>query len=577
VRRLGTVTAVAAVLFGLFWCYLLQSRTQGADSDSAGQVLQGWDMMHGNLLLRGWVTSDVSFYTFEIPVDGLVAAVDGLRTDVIHIAASIEYALLVLFAALVAAGPARDRQDGAPVGGAGSRVVRGLIAAGIMVAPGTWQGSGVLLGAPDHTAIGVPVLIVLLLVDRLVPRRWLPAVATLLLTFVLLVWAQLDDLVGTLSGAVPLAVVCGGSAAAVAIAALYRRLAGPGRGRRGRPASHPEPALGAAQSPAYNAALAVLALGSFGVTELLVKGIVHAGGFYLRAIPAGSQISHWATVPAQLHALAENLLILFGANFWGLPQPQAAIAYLHLICLALALVGLVVSIARWRTADRVTRALVVGIIVMLVAGAASPLMIIVGGTHEIAVVLPLGAALGGRVVGPWLAARAGSGQFARAGRKARATAAGVLAAAGLGLLCCLGYAAAQPARPPHDAAIADWLLTHHLTSGLGGYWTANITTLITGGEVRIAPVTSGGTYGYLWESKESWFDPHVSSANFILTTTQQQGGEDVSLKDALAWYGKPAQSYVVGQYTVLVYNPNRNLLETTIQPVPSQLSAPKSR
>jgi len=571
VRGLGAVTAVAAVLFGLFWCYLLQSRTQGADSDSAGQVLQGWDMVHGNLLLRGWVTSDVSFYTFEIPVDGLVAAVDGLRTDVIHIAASIEYALLVLFAALVAAGPGRDRQDGAAAGGAGSRVVRGLVAAGIMVAPGTWQGSGVLLEAPDHTAVGVPVLIVLLVVDRLVPRRWRPAAATLLLTFVLLVWAQLDDLVGTLSGAVPLAVVCGGSAAAVAIAAGYRRLAGPGRGRPGRP----ESALPVAQSPAYNAALAVLAVASFGVTELLVKAISHAGGFYLRAIPAGSQISHWATVPAQLRALAENLLILFGANFWGLPQPQAAIAYLHLICLALALVGLVVSIARWRTADRVTRALVVGIIVMLVAGAASPLMIIGGGTHEIAVVLPLGAALGGRVVGPWLATRAGSGQLARAEHRARATAAGVLAAAGLGLLCCLGYAAAQPARPPHDAAIADWLLAHHLTSGLGGYWNANITTLITGGEVRVAPVTSGGIYGYLWESKESWFDPHVSSANCIVTTTQQEGGEDVPLKDALAWYGKPAQSYVVGQYTVLVYN--RNLLQTTIRPVPSQLSAPKTR
>ena len=297
------------------------------------------------------------------------------------------------------------------------------------------------------------------------------------------------------------------------IAAGFRRLAGPGGGgAAGAPGRSPPAAF--AQSPAYNAALAVLAAASFGVTELLVKGILHAGGFYLRAIPAGSQISHWATVPAQLHALAENLLILFGANFWGLPQPQAAFAYLHLICLALALVGLVVSIARWRTADRVTRALVVGIIVMLAAGAASPLMIIVGGTHEIAVVLPLGAALGGRVVGPWLAARAGSGQFARAGRRARATAAGVLAAAGLGLLCCLGYAAAQPARPPHDAAIADWLLAHHLTSGLSGYWNANITTLITGGEVHLAPVTSGGTYGYLWESKESWFDPHVSSREF---------------------------------------------------------------
>ncbi len=561
------MTSVAAVLFGLFWCYLLQSRTQGANSDSADMVLQGWDMVqHGNLLLRGWVTSDVSFYTFEIPIDGLVAAVDGLRTDVIHVASALEYVLLVLFAALLAAGAAGDRR-----GGRRETWTRGLIAAGIMVAPGTWQGSGVLLEAPDHTAIGVPVLIVLLVVDRVVPRRWLPAVATLLLTFVLLVWAQLDDLVGTLSGAVPLAVVCGGSAAAVVlIAAGVRRFAG---AAGGRPAAGP-PGLArdGAQSPAYNAALALLAAASFGVTEVLIKAISHVGGFYSRAIPAGSQISHWSTVPAQVRALAENLLILFGANFWGLPQPQAAFAYLHLTCLALALIGLVVSIARWRTADRVTRALVVGIFVMLAAGAASPLMIPSGGTHEIAVILPLGAVLGGRVVGSWLAARAGSGQFSLAGRRARA-AAGVLAAAALGLLCCLGYAAAQPPMQPRNTPIASWLLAHHFTSGLGGYWNANITTLITGGEVHVAPVTSGGTYGYLWESKESWFDPHVSYANFIVTTTQQQGGEDVPLRNVLAWYGKPARSYVVGQYTVVVYN--RNLLEDVIQPVPSHLYAPK--
>jgi hypothetical protein len=569
-RRALTVTGIAAVLFGLFWCYLLQSRTQNADSDSADMVLQGWDMVqHGNLLLRGWVMADVSFYTFEIPIDGLVSAVTGLRTDVINVAAALEYALLVLFAALLAAGPARDRTGGARVGGAGSRVARGLIAAGIMVAPGTWQGANVLLGGPDHTAVGVPVLITLLLLDRVTPRRWRSAAVILALTFVLLVWAQLDDLVATLSLAVPLAVVCGGSAAAVVIVAGVRRLAGPGGGRRGRP----EPAGDFAQSPAYNAALALLAAASFGVTELLIKAISHVGGFYSRAIPAGSQISHLSTVPAQVRALAENLLILFGANFWRLPQPQAAFAYLHLICLALALIGLVVSIARWRTADRVTRALVVGIFVMLAAGAASPLMIPNGGTHEVAVILPLGAVLGGRVVGSWLAARAGSGQIARGGRALRATTAGVLAAAALGLLCCLGYAAAQPPAQSRDAPIADWLLAHHFTSGLSGYWNANITTLITGGKVRLVPLANGGTYGYLWVAKESWFNPRDSYANFIVTTTKQVGGSDVPLKNVLAWYGKPVKSYVVDQYTVVVYN--RNLLENVIQPVPSELYAPK--
>ena len=296
VRHVLTVLGIAAALVGLFWGYLLQSRTQGSSSDAAGMVLQGTDMIqHGNLLLRGWVDGDVSFYTFEIPIDGLVSAVYGLRIDVVHVAAAIEYALLVLFAALVAAGAARDRR-----GGRWEAWTRGLLAAGIMVAPGLVGGSGVL-GRPHHTAIGVPVLITLLIVDRLVPRRWLPAAATLLLIFVLLVWAQLDDLVATLSCAVPLAVVCGLSVAAFLIAAGVRRLIRLIRRWRGRPKEAPPRLLGqGAQSPAYDAALAALAAASYGVTELLLKGIWRIGGFYLRAIPAQSQISHWSTVPAQL-------------------------------------------------------------------------------------------------------------------------------------------------------------------------------------------------------------------------------------------------------------------------------------
>lgn len=583
-RRLLTVTAITAVSAGLFWCYLLQARVQGADSDSAGMVLQGWDMVkHGNLLLRGWVMADVSFYTFEIPVDGLVAAVYGLRIDVIHVAAAIEYTLLVLFAALVAAGAARDRRRGGR-----EALVRGLIAAAIMIAPGTYDALGVLLGGPDHTAVGVPVLITLLIVDRVVPRRWLPAAATLLLTFVLLVWAQLDDLVATLSLAIPLAVVGAMSVAAFLIAAGIRRLVGLVRRRGGRPAAPPPPARPAAQSPGYDAALAALAAASFGVTELLIKGIWHVGGFYLRAIPAESQISHLATVPAQVRALGENLLILFGANFWGQPQPQKDFAYLHFVGLALALLGLLITIARWWRADRVTRALVVGVIVMLAAGAVSPLMIPVGGTHEIAVVLPLGAVLGGRVVGRWLAGcfalpaasaasvppalSVPSARFARAGRAARVTAACALGAVGLGLLACLGYTSAQPPVQPRDTPIADWLVAHNLTNGLSGYWNANITTLITGGQVHLAPLTSGGKYGYLWVAKEDWFNPAVSYANFIVTTTQQQGGNDVPLHNVLGWYGKPAKIYQFKQYSIAVYD--RNLLESVVQPVPSQLYAP---
>ena len=145
-RRLVTVVAVAALTIGLFWAYLLQSRTQPVNSDAAGMVLQGWDMLHGNLLLRGWVMADVSFYTFEVPLDGLISVVYGLRADVVHVAAAAEYALLVLFAALLAAGAGRDRRRGGR-----EAWVRGLIAAGIMVAPGADAGRArAAAGARPH-------------------------------------------------------------------------------------------------------------------------------------------------------------------------------------------------------------------------------------------------------------------------------------------------------------------------------------------------------------------------------------------------------------------------------------------
>jgi hypothetical protein len=64
-RRRRWLAALAWLLCGvlLFWCYLRISRTVPTNSDGAANALQAWDMLHGNLLLRGWWLSDVSFYT----------------------------------------------------------------------------------------------------------------------------------------------------------------------------------------------------------------------------------------------------------------------------------------------------------------------------------------------------------------------------------------------------------------------------------------------------------------------------------------------------------------------------------
>ena len=161
-RRFWRGAAVAAGIAVLFYCAQREARQLGPQSDGAGMVLQGWAMLHGNLLLSGWHLSDVSFYTTELPEYMLVEAVRGMRTDVVPLCAALTYTLLVVLAAALAYGA---RPVAARTG-----IVRAGIAVAVMLGP-SLTASVVLLNDPDHTGTAAPVLLALLILDR-AGRRW---------------------------------------------------------------------------------------------------------------------------------------------------------------------------------------------------------------------------------------------------------------------------------------------------------------------------------------------------------------------------------------------------------------------
>ena len=223
--------AAGALLTGLlFLGYLRVSWTVAATADGAAQALQARDMLAGNWLLHGWTVSDVSFYTTELPEYVLVELVRPLGASVIHVAAAATYTLLVLAACALARGRARGAEGW----------LRGLLGAGIMLAPQLGYGAFVLLLSPDHVGTQVPLLLGWLLLDRAgAPpspggtasrsRRWrVPAALCLLLA-----WVQLADRVALVTAVLPLLVVC--------LVTLVRRMASTrpvttpaaGRARRG--------------------------------------------------------------------------------------------------------------------------------------------------------------------------------------------------------------------------------------------------------------------------------------------------------------------------------------------------------
>jgi hypothetical protein len=505
--RLAWVTAATAVCLALFWCYLRQAQTYQLNTDPAGQALQAWDMLHGNLLLHGWWLGDVSFYTIELPLNMIIEMIVGLRPVEISILAALIYTAVVLLTALLAKGSARGREG----------VVRALLGGGILLAPSLVLGTRVLMQGPDHLGTAVPILLMLLVIDRAPERWWVPVVVGVLLTL-----AQVSDVLATFAGAAAVAVACG---VRVFLETVWRQ----------RPL----------KSAGYDLSLGLAAVISIGLAQLALWGINAAGGFYMRPPKNGLGLAPISALPAHLGDTGYNLLILFGADFFGQHTVVSVIlAVLHLAGVALALWGLWIGLSGFfgRAADRVTQVLVAGTVIIVAAGAFGNYMSKIVGAHEIVTVLPFCAVLAGRLLG---------------GRLVKARLVPLLA---VGLACYLGalaYNDTQPVQAPLHADLADWLEAHHLTTGLAPYWESNITSLDSGGRVRLAPLKPGGASANPYESDSAWYDPAVSRANFVVTVSAPPSDAAlVTPAQVQAQFGPPARTYHFREYTVMVYDYN---------------------
>jgi len=500
------VAGLAVVAVVLCFCYVRLSGTIPDNSDGSDQALQAWNMLHGNLLLRGWTVGDVSYYTTEIPEYMIVEKIIGLGANDVHVAAGVTYTLLVLLAGWLAKGRATGREG----------VVRALIASGILLAPQLGNGVHLLILQPDHVGTQVPLLVVFIVLDR-APRRWyVPAAIGVMLT-----WVIVSDRVGLFTAALPLAAVCG-VRAVWAVIHDGKRLA----------------------SQWFEIWLAVAGIGSFGVSMLIVSAIKHLGGYTPLPLPSG--IATLSTLPRHAVLTIEGILNLYGADFVGMPVgPALAVAIVHLAGVALALWGFCRAYRRFfSSTDLIVPVLATGIVFNVAAYAFSVVPSTWFDTREIAAVLPLGAVLAGRQLAEPLS---------------RARLEPVLAVVLACYAAALGYGAVQPPVADSEQPVVGWLEAHHLSVGLGAYTESNIITLDSGGRVAVRTVTwwPSGAVPRAYESDASWYDPRLSYANFVVTNSADGG--DVSLiphRDIIALAGPPARTYHYETFTIMVWNHN---------------------
>jgi hypothetical protein len=501
--------AVTLAVALLLLAYLRVSWTVAANSDGAGNVLQAWDMLHGNLVLHGWSLSDTSFYTTELPQYMLIVSLLGRHGDVIHVASAMTYTLVVVAAALLAKGHAAGREG----------LARMLIAAGIMVAPQLGTGAAVLESSPGHIGTSVPILATWLVLDRAPRRWWLPPVAGAVLA-----WVLVADRVALYAGIAPL-VVAGGVRA-------YRRVV---MERQPVASAGFELSLAASGVAAIPVAAAALAL-------------VHAhGGFTV--MPVENTLATGSQLAGHVSATFQGVLVLFGADFLGLHVGlAAAAALLHLVGLGLAVWATWLGIRGYFRAagpqDLVVAVLTAGVLINLAAYTVSQLDFDPMSSREMTAVLPFAAVLAGRLL---------------AGRLMSARLLPALSAVLAGYLAILAYSAFQPPAATENQRVADWLAGHHLSYGVAGYWEAGSITIGSGGQAQVRQVDIiGGTLRRDWrESQASWYYPRLHRATFVvLGPTKPPTPRLGTVAEMRAILGPPAHVYHLGPDTVLTYRKN---------------------
>jgi hypothetical protein len=464
------------------------------NSDESGNALHAWAMLHGQVLLHGWILGDVTFYTMELPIIAVSELFFGLSDLSSSVAAALVY---LIVAALAVALALRGSSGAARLARCGAALA--VLAIPLAVPYGLW----VELGPPDHMGTSAFLLLAFLLIDiERAPRYTAPVVGLILCL------GQLSD-----------ATVRYVAVPAIILVSLYHMVVA----RRIRTADTAMALAAIVSVPAENALRAVL---------------LHFGAYLMidprsKIAPSGKW---WPNTKLAWDVLRE----LFGGTRVPHAPLGGALTILGLIALLAAAAGLVAVGVRWRTASRADQLLALAIVFNLAAYIFSNFPTTTD-SHEIAIVLPCGAVLAARLLVP-------------ARIKARIAARAAVAAAAVAALVPLATASTfAPATEP-SADLIPWLEAHHLSYGLAGYWQASAATQNAGGEVNIRPIAVRGNlaWRYNWESNLAWYDASKYDATFVAVTTKHSPSA-TAVEGA---FGKPAYLANIPGWEILVYNHN---------------------
>jgi hypothetical protein len=490
-----------------FWLDAIARHATNSNSDSATVVLEGQAMNAGHVLLSSWSLSldsfwsvDVLFYAFAVRIYGVVA-------NLMFTVPAVIAALVVFVGALMAIDNRRDRC-----------AIGGLVAVAIPLAFPARAFAFFYVQGPFHVATTLWCLLGFALVAKnSFGARWFLGV-------VFLAAGILGDFQTVTLGLFPVLVV------GVLVADASRR---------------------------WRDAIPILSVApAAAVLAYVVRTVAKHFGTYGLA-PANHVASHHQQI-ANFEHLPSYLAGLSGiGHTFGLPGVPVAMQVMDVVRLAIILGGPLVVLcllpkrvlARHRIGVGMTPGeildcvLLVGFIADLVMFVLLPIISSPAYGRYLSPGIIFGSVLAGRVVTRFLAGR--TRQLATVFVAAAVILAGVFAIGATEEV--RGNGVVQPA-----SSLAAFLKSQNLTSGVGDYWSASITTVESDGEVRIRPVINldSTLVRYGKNSAAAWY-VGVRFNFFVFEPSSIWNGD--TERAAVREWGSPSRIWRIGPDKVVVF------------------------
>jgi hypothetical protein len=494
------VVALAAFLYRIELAWPISS-------DGANIALQSWDMLHGHLLLQGWIVSDAAFSTFEVPMGAITEGLFGLTPVAAHLVPVLAYLIVAVLAVCLAVADSRGA----------ARVARAGVVVAVLAAVLTRSDVTIPLEQPDHTGTSAFFLLSFLLIDRAPSRRF-----TAPLVCVILVLGQIGDATVRYAALPAIIVVC-----------LYRMAAA----RKLRTA---------------DAAIAIAAAVSYPLATLIRTLMLRLHSYVM--LPPRNHLSPASEWPNHLVIAGQNIRFMFGAVSDAGARLGVVGAVFGFACLAAAAFGFARVIWSWRRAGRAEQLLCAAVVFTVLVYVVSTIPNL-GNARDIIAVLPCGAVLAARGCVP---ARIATATPRREGL--------AVAAAAVAALLPLTAAATRPYPVVQGGSLATWLEAHHLKYGIAEYWDASDTTFVSDNQVQVRAVVNNGRNfsAYWWETKPSWYNAGQHDATFAIADIPPSTDVHSTVADWERVFGRPARAYRVGAQVILLYH--KNLLRQVAVP-----------